>query len=64
MRLLLLSWDAARPGWLDPDVAGLAAAMVDQGAKVEVVSVGTGGGPAAPERFVSKLLMKTKSQTP
>lgn len=49
MRLLLLSWDAARPGWLDPDVAGLAAAMVDQGAKVEVVSVGTGGGPAAPD---------------
>lgn len=42
MHLLALSWDAERPGWLDPRVHRLARAVTEVGATCEIVTLGSG----------------------
>ena len=49
MRILLLAWDVARPGFLDPAVQDLATALAGAGAEVHVVA--SGSGPTATRRI-------------
>lgn len=42
MHLIALAWDVDRPGWLDPSVHALAAALGRRGASCEVVTLGSG----------------------